>query len=148
MIQPLTMEQLKEAIGKEIIKGDWIEITQETITKFADCTNDHQWIHVDAAKAEKGPFGTTIAHGFLVLSLMAKCILDQGVSPAGSKMLVNYGLNRLRFILILYSSAQRSGCSVRWRALRKRAKAEFYLQSRQQWKSRVRTSLHSLPTFL
>ena len=98
MIQLLTMEQLKETIGKEIIKGDWIEITQDTINKFADCTKDRQWIHVDVAKAAKGPFGRTIAHGFLVLSLMAQSTLDQGVAPAGSKMLINYGLNRLRFI--------------------------------------------------
>ncbi|UCG78462.1 MAG: MaoC family dehydratase [Nitrospirota bacterium] len=97
MIQQLSMEQLKETIGKEIIRGDWIEITQDTINIFADCTNDHQWIHVDAAKAEKGPFGKTIAHGFLVLSLMARSLLEQGVAPAGSKMLINYGLNRLRF---------------------------------------------------
>jgi len=98
MIQQLAIEQLKDAIGKEIIKGDWIEITQDTINDFADCTNDHQWIHVDAAKAAKGPFGKTIAHGFLVLSLMAQSALEQGVAPAGSQMLVNYGLNRLRFI--------------------------------------------------
>ncbi len=98
MIQQLTMEQLKETIGKEIIKGDWIEITQDTINKFADCTYDHQWIHVDEAEAAKGPFGKTIAHGFLVLSLMANSILDQGVAPSGSRMLINYGLNRLRFI--------------------------------------------------
>jgi len=98
MIQLLTMEQLKETIGKEIIKGDWIEITQDTINAFADCTNDHQWIHVDAVKAANGPFGKTIAHGYLVLSLIAQSILDQGVAPAGSKMLINYGLNRLRFI--------------------------------------------------
>jgi len=98
MVQQLTLEQLRETIGKEIIKGDWIEITQDTINNFADCTNDHQWIHVDAAKAAQGPFGRTIAHGFLVLSLIARSVLDQGVAPAGSKMLVNYGLNRLRFI--------------------------------------------------
>ncbi len=98
MIQQLTMEELKTTIGKEIITGDWIEITQDTINTFADCTSDHQWIHVDVAKAAKGPFGKTIAHGFLVLSLMAQSILDQGVAPSGSKMVINYGLNRLRFI--------------------------------------------------
>jgi acyl dehydratase len=98
MIQQLTMEQLKETIGKEIIRGDWLEITQDRINKFADCTNDHQWIHVDVKKATKGPFGKPIAHGFLVLSLVAPFTLDQGVAPVGSKMLINYGMNNLRFI--------------------------------------------------
>ena len=98
MIQQLSMEQLKETIGKEIIKGDWFEIDQERINQFADCTNDHQWIHVDVEKASKGPFGKPIAHGFLVFSLMAQFTLDQGVAPQGSKMLVNYGMNSLRFI--------------------------------------------------
>ena len=98
MVQQLTMQQLKETIGKEIIKSDWFEVTQDSINKFADCTNDHQWIHVDEERSSKGPFGQPIAHGFLILSLMAQPILDLDVAPTGSKMMVNYGLNKLRFI--------------------------------------------------
>ena len=71
MIRELTKEQLRETIGSEVIKSDWIEVTQDRINEFADCTGDHQWIHVDEDKASMSPFGKPIAHGFLVLSLMA-----------------------------------------------------------------------------
>ena len=65
------MSELRDLIGKELEPSEWLEVTQERIDAFADATDDHQWIHVDPARAAEGPFGTTIAHGFLTLSLCA-----------------------------------------------------------------------------
>ena len=65
------MSELHDLIGKELEPTDWLEVTQERIDAFADATDDHQWIHVDPVRAAEGPFGTTIAHGFLTLSLCA-----------------------------------------------------------------------------
>ena len=88
---------LKNFVGKELPPGDWVEVTQEMIDKFADATGDYQWIHVDVARAAKeSPYKSTIAHGFLTLSLMAKlraAALDMPPARIG----VNYGLNRVRF---------------------------------------------------
>jgi acyl dehydratase len=76
---------------------DWIEITQSSVADFADATGDHQWIHVDPEKAKSGPFGTTIAHGFLTLS-MIPTFLPQIFDLSGFSMAINYGLDRVRFI--------------------------------------------------
>lgn len=88
--------ELEGRVGEVIGVGDWHTITQADIDRFADATRDHQWIHVDAARAAEGPFGATIAHGFMTLALIP------GIGPAlelpGVKMIVNYGLNRVRFI--------------------------------------------------
>jgi len=88
---------LKNFVGKELPPGDWVEVTQEMIDKFAEATGDYQWIHVDVARAAKeSPYKTTIAHGFLTLSLMAKlraAALDMPPARIG----VNYGLNKVRF---------------------------------------------------
>jgi acyl dehydratase len=89
---------LKENIGEEKTT-DWIEVTQDRINKFADCTEDHQYIHVDIEKAKKGPFGQTIAHGFLTLSLIPAFSYTCSWLPAGTNATaVNYGLNKVRFI--------------------------------------------------
>ncbi len=90
-------EQLKELEGTELGVGDWLEITQERINTFADATGDHQWIHVDEEKAAAGPFGKTIAHGFLTLSLIPFLGGSSRASVPGVRMGVNYGLNRVRF---------------------------------------------------
>ncbi len=94
-----SMEQLKEFIGQETSVGPWVEVTQERVNAFADATGDHQWIHVDPERAKNSPFGGTIAHGFLTLSmspvLRGGSILKMEVP---SKMGINYGLNRVRFI--------------------------------------------------
>jgi acyl dehydratase len=89
---------LRDRIGAELAVSEWIAITQERIIQFADATGDHQWIHVDAARAAaESPFRTTIAHGFLTLSLIS-ALLRNAVSPTGLRMAINYGLNRVRFV--------------------------------------------------
>src|SRR4051812_36748021 len=77
--------------------SDWLEINQERIDQFADATGDHQWIHVDPEKAAQGPFGTTIAHGFLTLSLMVPFQYETRPSEGEFRMGINYGVNRVRF---------------------------------------------------
>jgi acyl dehydratase len=96
-----SVEQLKQFIGKETRVGDWHLVTQTEINAFADATGDHQWIHVDPERASQGPFGGTIAHGFWTLSA-APFILREGGEGIQvrlpSRMGINYGLNRVRFI--------------------------------------------------
>ena len=89
-------DELRAAAGSSIGTSDWVTIDQGRIDLFADATDDHQWIHVDAARAEDGPFGTTIAHGFLSLSLLS-ALIAQVYEIDGGKMGINYGLNRVRF---------------------------------------------------
>jgi len=91
------MPALREKLGQELVVTDWYEITQERINQFAQATGDFQWIHVDVPRAEKeSAFGTTIAHGFLTLSLLS-CFLVDSIDMRGMRMGVNYGLNRVRF---------------------------------------------------
>ncbi|PZP25243.1 MaoC family dehydratase [Pseudomonas kuykendallii] len=90
--------QLKDHIGKDLGHSDWLEVDQTRIDQFAECTGDHQFIHVDPEKARQTPFGSTIAHGFLSLSLMPMLMEDRMILPEGLKMAVNYGLDSLRFI--------------------------------------------------
>lgn len=91
------LEELAAKVGQEVVVSDWLEVTQERIDLFAEATGDHQWIHVDAERARReSPFGTTIAHGFLTLSLMSH-FLNSSLEFGNSKMGVNYGCNRLRF---------------------------------------------------
>jgi acyl dehydratase len=96
MIHIATLSSLKERVGQELAVGDWITVDQATIDKFADATGDHQWIHIDRERAAKGPFGTTIAHGFLTLSLLPK-LAESAFKVDDVRMGVNYGLNRVRF---------------------------------------------------
>ncbi len=98
MVQAVGIEELKGYVGKEIGLSDWLEINQDRINAFAECTNDHQWIHVNEEMAAKGPFGKTIAHGHLTLSLLPQFNYQNKVVPAGIKMAINYGLNKVRFI--------------------------------------------------
>jgi len=91
-----TIAELKELVGQEIGVSDWITVTQERIQLFADATNDHQWIHLDAERAKAGPFGTTIAHGFLTLSLLPE-MAASAFGVRETRMGVNYGLNKVRF---------------------------------------------------
>jgi acyl dehydratase len=87
---------LKEAVGEHLGHSDWHPVSQERVDAFADATGDHQWIHVDPAAAARGPFGTTIAHGYLMLSMIP--MLAAEVSRVeGVRMGINYGLNRVRF---------------------------------------------------
>ena len=88
--------ELPGAIGRSST-GDWLAIDQERLHAFADATGDHQWIHLDAERAASGPFGATIAHGYLTLSLLPR--LTRGLlSVDGTSMVVNYGLERVRFL--------------------------------------------------
>jgi acyl dehydratase len=93
--------ELKTHIGEHLGYSDWMEITQERVNLFADATGDHQWIHIDVEKAKAGPFGATIAHGYLTLSL-APVLLPQAVITTGFKMGVNYGCNKVRFMSPVY----------------------------------------------
>ncbi len=100
MNQSPAIEKVKSMIGKEVGLSDWVVIDQKRINQFADCTEDHQWIHVDVEKAAKGPFGKTIAHGFLTLSLisaLSSCI-RLPMEGLQLQMAINYGLNKVRFL--------------------------------------------------
>ena len=90
--------ELKDYIGKELGRSEWLTIDQERINLFAEATGDYQFIHVDPVKAAQTPFGGTIAHGFLSLSLIPKLMEDILVMPEGLKMVINYGLDSVRFI--------------------------------------------------
>ena len=90
--------ELSQYVGKELGRSAWLKIDQQRINLFAEATGDFQFIHVDPEKAAKTPFGTTIAHGFLTLSLIPKLMEDILVMPEGLKMVVNYGLDCVRFI--------------------------------------------------
>jgi acyl dehydratase len=89
------VSDLRDLVGRELGPTSWMEITQDRIDAFAAATDDPQWIHVDPARAAAGPFGTTIAHGFLTLSLCVAMLRE--VLPAGSGTTLNYGTNRVRF---------------------------------------------------
>ena len=92
-----SLAQLRALAGQEVVVSDWLEVTQQRIDRFAESTGDHQWIHVDVARAcRESPFGAPIAHGFLTLSLLSK-FLNESVDFGPSRMGVNYGLNRVRF---------------------------------------------------
>ena len=105
------IEELKSLIGEEVGASDFIEVTQSRINDFADATEDHQWIHIDVERAKTdSPFGSTIAHGFLTLSLLPHLAAQAFTVRGNFKMGINYGLNRLRFI-----SPVKSGSRVRAR---------------------------------
>ena len=94
-----TLSELQNLIGTEIGLSNWYVLGQDKIDQFADCTGDHQWIHIDVEKAkQESPFGTTIAHGFLTLSLLATAHDELKVYPNDAKQVVNYGLDKVRFM--------------------------------------------------
>ncbi len=92
----IAVADLPNRVGEEMGPGRWHQVTQEQIDKFADATGDHQWIHVDLERAKAGPFRTTIAHGYLTLSLIPMLIHEVLVVD-GVKMGINYGVNKVRF---------------------------------------------------
>jgi acyl dehydratase len=92
-----SLDQLEQMVGKEVAVSDWLEVTQERINQFAEATGDHQWIHLDAERSKReSPFGTTVAHGFLTLSLLAQ-FAQQTMKFPKARMGINYGFNRVRF---------------------------------------------------
>ena len=99
MTDSITLEQFKSLVGKQLAPTEWFTIDQERINKFADCTDDHQFIHVDVERARRElPIGTTIAHGFLSLSLMAGHRPEDFPKISDMAMTLNYGLDRVRFL--------------------------------------------------
>jgi acyl dehydratase len=111
-VPPLILETpraLKGFVGRVIAKTDWLTLTQERISQFAEATEDRQWIHVDAERARKeSPYGDTIAHGFLTLSLLSYFFRQAITIRSGARMNTNYGLNRVRF-----PTAVRAGSRIR-----------------------------------
>lgn len=91
-----SLEELAACLGQQVGTSEWITITQQHIDEFAEATGDRQWIHVDPVRAAAGPFGSTIAHGFLTLSLLPQ-MADSAIELGGVRMGVNYGLNKVRF---------------------------------------------------
>jgi len=97
---------LQSFIGREIGVSEWHAVTQEQVQQFADATDDHQWIHLDRERAQReSPFGATIAHGFLTLSLISS-LMKEAMQIRGTRMVVNYGLNRVRFPAPLHVDSQ------------------------------------------
>ncbi|MGH9104551.1 MAG: MaoC family dehydratase [Acidimicrobiales bacterium] len=92
----LSVDQLRARVGSPLGFSEWHQVTQEEIDLFAKATGDYQWIHTDRERARQGPFGTTIAHGYLTLSL-ASALLAEVLAIEGPRFIVNYGLNRVRF---------------------------------------------------
>ncbi|WP_108413301.1 MaoC family dehydratase [Limnohabitans sp. Jir72] len=92
-----TLAELAACVGQDVATTEWVEITQQQVNQFAEATGDHQWIHVDVERAKQGPFGAPIAHGFLTLSLLPQ-FFDKTVEVSETRMGVNYGLNKVRFM--------------------------------------------------
>jgi len=105
----LDVHALADRIGQEIAVGDWFPVAQDRIQQFADATGDHQWIHIDHARAEReSPYKTTIAHGFLTLSLIST-LMREAIRIGGLRMTINYGVNRVRFITPVPSGSRIRG---------------------------------------
>lgn len=98
MSEVISVEELEAAAGREFGPSDWLRVDQERINRFAEATIDHQFIHVDPKAAAATPFGTTIAHGFLTLSLVPFLTAGLTPLPKGLSTVINYGLNRVRFL--------------------------------------------------
>ena len=111
------MDELADLVGSELGVSDWQVVTQDQVNLFADATGDHQWIHVDPERARSGPFGQTIAHGFLTLALLPALLHDLALVD-GYRLAVNYGLNRVRF-----PAPVPVGARIRARAILKAAEA-------------------------
>ena len=97
-IRIVPREQLADHVGTKFEPGPWVTLDQARIDSFADCTEDHQFIHIDAEKAAQTPFGGTIAHGFLTLSMLVKMSEGEGIMPENIVMGINYGFDKIRFL--------------------------------------------------
>lgn len=93
----VSLDEIYRYRGRNLGSSPWVEISQQRINDFADATNDHQWIHVDPIRSGRGPFGSTIAHGFLLLSLVP-ALCNEVVTISGSQQSLNYGVERVRFV--------------------------------------------------
>jgi acyl dehydratase len=108
-VRTIAAAQLAELIGQETGVSDWIEVSQSRIDLFADATLDHQFIHVDPARARETPFGGTIAHGFLSLSLLSRMANEGLPAIENTELSINYGMNRLRFLTPVKSGERLRG---------------------------------------
>ncbi len=105
-VQMIPKEKMTEMAGHKFEPSEWMTIEQDRIDTFADCTEDHQFIHVDAEKAAQTPFGTTVAHGFLTLSMLTRLMENTGFYPEGIVMGLNYGCDKVRFLTPVKSGAR------------------------------------------
>jgi acyl dehydratase len=106
-LEGYTLATIADFIGRELGVSDWITVDQKRIDAFATCTGDHQWIHVDVERAgRESPFGTTIAHGYLTLSLLPAMQYQVGTLPDGVAAALNYGVNKVRFVTPVRSGAR------------------------------------------
>ena len=111
-MKTVSFDELPSLAGQEIGVSNWVQIDQDRVNKFADATGDHQWIHVDVERARReSPFGGPVAHGYLILSLVAAMVTDLGVVPPDAASALNYGLDKVRFI-----APVKAGARVRMRA--------------------------------
>ena len=109
----LTLKEFSQYVGREIGTSEWVLVSQEQIDRFADATGDHQFIHIDPVRAAKEtPFGGTIAHGFLTLSLLSKLAMDAVPGVEGRAMGINYGFERVRFLSPVRAGSRIRGCFV------------------------------------
>lgn len=104
-----TLDEIRSRVGEEVGVSSWLTMDQERIGSFADATEDRQFIHVDPDKAARTPFGGTVAHGFLSLSMLSRMAEEAMLVPGGLKMAVNYGLDRVRFIAPVHSGKRIRG---------------------------------------
>lgn len=124
----MRIDEIRAAAGREVGVSGWLTVTQERIDRFADATDDHQWIHVDVERARReSPFGTTIAHGFLTTSLLPAMLHEAVAIEIPSRLTVNYGFNRLRYVSPVPSDSRirthvavnglkdvEGGCEIAW----------------------------------
>lgn len=137
------VEELRTLVGQEVGHSDWLEVTQQMIDQFAAVTGDNQWIHVDRERAAaESPFGTTIAHGFLTLSLITQLHSQAVQIDAGRKMGLNYGLNRVRFV-----SPVRAGVRIRSRSV-VQAVDDILGGAQVTWKITIETENESKPALV
>jgi len=122
-----TLADLAPCVGQHVATSDWVAVTQPQIDLFAQATGDHQWIHTDVARAASGPFGGTIAHGFLTLSLLPR-LMESALTITHSSMGINMGLNKVRFMspvpagsflraqmrLVSFDWIDQGGCQMAW----------------------------------
>ena len=107
------LQSVPQFVGQGEVASEWITVTQGHVNQFADATGDHQWIHIDPERAKAGPFGTTIAHGFLTLSLMPQ-FFAKALKVQDQKMGINYGVNKVRFMApVLVGSRLRAKMSLK-----------------------------------
>ncbi len=106
-IEGYSLRTVSDFVGKELGVSNWVQVEQPRIDQFAECTGDHQWIHVDPRRASaESPYGGTIAHGFLTLSMVATMAMEVGIMPADARAGLNYGMDKLRFMAPVKAGAR------------------------------------------